>query len=186
VVFVSGVTTLGSHVVDDKVNKLRWQMCRRGVFDSPTCADDGVTTNDADYWNDALNYCDKLNHDRYDGYSYPDSGLSSLLQDRYRWRAPTINELKSISKRELFGTVGVSMDTTLFPTPNLLAEDYHSSTSYALSGPNSGTSTPFYNLAWGFNFYSGFTSIAQRNNSELTNPTIIPPKKNIRCVRSLP
>jgi len=186
VVFVSGVTTLGSHVVDDNVNRLRWQMCRRGVFDSPTCADDGVTTNDADYWNDALNYCDRLNYDRYDGYSYPDSGAASLLQDRYRWRAPTINELKSISKRELFGTVGVSMDTTLFPTPNLLAEDYHSSTSYALSGPNSGSSTPLYNLAWGFNFYSGFTSIAQRDNSELTNPMVKPPKKNIRCVRSLP
>lgn len=185
-VLVSGITYLGSHVVDDPINKLRWQRCRRGVFDSPTCSDDGVSTNDNDYWNDALNYCDKLNHERYDGHAYPDVGASSLLDDRYRWRAPTINELKSISNRALFGTAGVSMDTTIFPTPNLLAEEYHSSTSYALSGPNSGPSTPFYNRAWAFNFFSGFTSISQRDNSELTSPLVKPAKKNIRCVRSLP
>ncbi len=180
------VTYLGSHVVDDTVNKLRWQKCRRGVFDSPTCGDDGIATNDNDYWNDALNYCDRLNHERYDGHAYTDSGAPSLVQDRYRWRAPTINELKSISRRELFGTLGVSMDTTVFPTPNLLAEDYHSSTSYALSGPNTGTNTPYYDRAWAFNFFSGFTSISQRDHSELLTAIVKPPKKNIRCVRSLP
>jgi hypothetical protein len=183
-VLVNSVTYLGSHVVDDTVNKLRWQKCRRGVFDSPTCGDDGISTNDYDYWNDALNYCDRLNHERYDGHAYTDSGAATLLDDRYRWRAPTINELKSISNRALFGTLGVSMDTTIFPTPNLLAEEYHSSTSYALSGPNTGANTPNYDRAWAFNFFSGFTSISQRDHSELT--FLKPPKKNIRCVRSLP
>jgi hypothetical protein len=185
-VLVNSVTYLGSHVVDDTVNKLRWQKCRRGVFDSPTCGDDGISTNDNDYWNDALNYCDRLNHERYDGHAYTDSGAATLLDDRYRWRAPTINELKSISNRALFGTLGVSMDTTIFPTPNLLAEDYHSSTSYALSGPNTGSNTPYYDRAWAFNFFSGFTSISQRDHSELLSPLVKPPKKNIRCVRSLP
>lgn len=185
-VLVNSVTYLGSHVVDDTVNKLRWQKCRRGVFDSPTCGDDGISTNDNDYWNDALNYCDRLNHERYDGHAYTDSGAATLLDDRYRWRAPTINELKSISNRALFGTLGVSMDTTIFPTPNLLAEDYHSSTSYALSGPNTGSNTPYYDRAWAFNFFSGFTSISQRDHSELLSAIVKPPKKNIRCVRSLP
>ncbi|MFO1480759.1 MAG: DUF1566 domain-containing protein [Turneriella sp.] len=177
----SKVTYLGSHIVDDTVNKLRWQKCRRGVLDSPTCGDDGVTTNDSDYWNDALNYCDQLNYEQYD-----DHVMTNPLTDKYRWRAPTINELKSISNRSLFGTVGVSMDTTVFPTPNLLAEDFHSSTSYAKSGPNSGPDTPTYNEAWAFNFFSGFTSISQRDHSELLSALVKPPKKNIRCVRSLP
>jgi hypothetical protein len=187
-VLVNNVTYLGSHVVDDTVNKLRWQKCRRGVFDSPTCGDDGISTNDYDYWNDALNYCDRLNHERYDGHAYTDNppAAATLLQDPYRWRAPTINELKSISNRALFGTLGVSMDTTIFATPNLLAEEYHSSTSYALSGPNTGANTPTYDRAWAFNFFSGFTSISQRDNSELVSPFLKPPKKNIRCVRSLP
>lgn len=185
-VLVSNITYRGSHVVDDAVNKLRWQKCRKGVLDTPTCDDDGVSTNDNDYWNDALNYCDRLNHERYDGHAYTDSGASTLVQDRYRWRAPTINELKSISDRSLLGTVGVSMDTTLFPTPNLLAEEYHSSTSYALSGPNTGTNTPYYDRAWAFNFFTGFTSISQRDHSELWPAIVKPPKKNIRCVRSLP
>ncbi|MFZ5629464.1 MAG: DUF1566 domain-containing protein [Spirochaetota bacterium] len=185
-VLVNGVTYLGSHIVDDTVNKLRWQKCRRGVFDSPTCGDDGIATNDNDYWNDALNYCDRLNQERYDGHAYTDSGVGSLVQDRYRWRAPTINELKSISNRSLFGTVGLSMDTTVFPTPNLMGEDFHSSTSYALSGPNTGSNTPYYDRAWAFNFFSGFTSISQRDHSELLSAIVKPPKKNIRCVRSLP
>lgn len=183
----SHVTYLGSHVVDDTVNKLRWQKCRRGVYDSPTCGDDGVAPNDSDYWNDALNYCDRLNHERYDGHAYTDSGATSLVLDRYRWRAPTINELKSISNRELFGTAGVSMNTTIFPTPNLMAEDFHSSTSYALSGRNTGASTPNYDRAWGFNFFTGFTSISERVNSVFVpGPAFDKPKKNIRCVRSLP
>ncbi|HMV34976.1 MAG TPA: DUF1566 domain-containing protein, partial [Turneriella sp.] len=182
----SKVTYLGSHVVDDTTNKLRWQKCRRGVFDSPTCGDDGVTKNDSDYWNDALNYCDRLNQERYDGHAYTDSSVASLVQDRYRWRAPTINELKSISDRSLFGTVGLSMNTTVFPTPNLMAEDFHSSTNYALSGPNTGSNTPYYDRAWAFNFFSGFTSISQRDHSELLSAIVKPPKKNIRCVRSLP
>ncbi|MCX7632326.1 MAG: DUF1566 domain-containing protein, partial [Turneriella sp.] len=185
-VLVNGVTYRGSNIVDDPINKLRWQRCRKGVFDTPDCADDGISGNDTDYWNDALNYCDRLNHERYDGYAYPDSGVSSLLDDRYRWRAPTINELKSISNRALFGVAGVSIDTAIFPTPNPLAEDFHSSTSYALSGPNSGSNTPYYDRAWSFSFVTGFTGISQRDHSELTSSILKPPKKSIRCVRSLP
>ena len=178
-VIASGITTLGSHVVNDSVNKLRWQRCRRGTFDNPTCPDDGVLSNDNDYWNNQLNYCDGLNAQNYDGYQI------TGVNDPYRWRAPTINELKSIANRSLFGTVGVSIDTTIFPTPNVLAEDFASSTNYSLNGPNTGVSTPNYNIAWGFNYIAGFPSLAQKDYSSL-GALLKPPKKSIRCVRSLP
>jgi hypothetical protein len=106
---IVNVTMLGTHVVNDSVNKLRWQRCRRGTLDTPTCPDDGVLTNENDYWNNQLNYCDSLNAQTYDGY------LITGVNDPYSWRAPTINELKSIANRSLFGTVGVSIDTTSFP-----------------------------------------------------------------------
>ncbi len=178
-VLASGITTLGSHVVNDSVNKLRWQRCRRGTFDNPTCPDDGVLTNDNDYWNNQLNYCDGLNAQNYDGYQI------TGVNDPYRWRAPTVNELKSIANRSLFGTVGVSIDTTIFPTPNVLAEDFASSTNYSLNGPNTGASTPNYNIAWSFNYIAGFPSLAQKDYSTLL-PLLKPPKKSIRCVRSVP
>jgi hypothetical protein len=178
-VLVSNVTMLGTHVVNDSVNKLRWQRCRRGTLDAPTCPDDGVLTNENDYWNNQLNYCDSLNAQTYDGYQI------TGVNDPYRWRAPTINELKSIANRSLFGTVGVSIDTTVFPTPNVLAEDFAASTNYSLTGPNTGSNTPNYNTAWGFNFIAGFPSLSQKDYSTL-GQLLKPPKKHIRCVRSMP
>jgi hypothetical protein len=179
VIVNTAVTMLGTHVVNDSVNKLRWQRCRRGTLDTPTCADDGILTNENDYWNNQLNYCDSLNAQAYDGYQ------TTGIYDRYRWRAPTINELKSIANRSLFGTVGVSIDTTIFPTPNVLAEDFAASTNYSLTGPNTGANTPNYNTAWGFNYIAGFPSLSQKDYSEL-GALLKPPKKHIRCVRSLP
>lgn len=172
-VFVSGIKFTGAQVVTDAVNNLLWQRCRKGLFDIPTCTDDGVATNDVAYWNDALNYCNNLNATNYAGYTYG-------------WRAATINELKSISNRSLFGTVGVAMDTTIFPTPNLMAEDHASSTNYSMNGTTTPGASPNYNLAWGFNYYTGFSSIVQKDYSTLLPVGLKPPKKSIRCVRSLP
>lgn len=182
-VVASNIRFAGANVVDDTVNKLRWQRCRKGTFDSATCGDDGDSTNDSDRWNDALNYCDSLNAIRYDD----DSNTSTA---RYKWRAPTINELKSIANRSLFGTLGYAIDTTIFPTPNVMAEDYASSTNYTLNGDpqqdtNVNPNPPNFNQAWGFNFIAGFPSIAQKDNTTII-AGLKPPKKNIRCVRNLP
>lgn len=182
-VVTQNITFAGANVVDDTVNKLRWQRCRKGTFDSATCGDDGDSTNDSDRWNDALNYCDSLNAIRYDD----DSNTSTA---RYKWRAPTINELKSIANRSLFGTLGYAIDTTIFPTPNVMAEDYASSTNYTLNGDpqqdtNVNPNPPNFNQAWGFNFIAGFPSIAQKDNTTII-AGLKPPKKNIRCVRNLP
>lgn len=166
------ITTAGDNVVTDSVNNLVWQRCRHGVNDMPTCTDDGDASNDGLYWNDALNYCNSLNAANYAGYS---SG----------WRAPTINELKYIATRNTVATLGYAIDTTIFPTPNPLAEDYVASTNYSMNGPISG-SPPAYNQAWAFNYVFGTTSISQKDNSSLTNPATKPSKKSVRCVRSLP
>lgn len=185
-VVTQGITFAGVQVVDDPVNKLRWQRCRKGTFDNVTCSDDGDATNDSALWNDALNYCDYLNQIRFD--NNPDTSVSL----RYAWRAPTINELKSIANRSLFGTVGVAIDTNIFPTPNVYAEDFASSTNFNLNGKfGYGSAPPFqfqnFNQAWGFNFIAGFPTIAQKDNSNLNaTPGLKPPKKNIRCVRGLP
>lgn len=178
-VLAQNITYAGSNVVDDSINKLRWQRCRAGTFDSATCSADGDNTNDEFGWNSALNYCDALNGVRYDGY-----GILNPLTDRFRWRAPTINELKSISNRALFGTAGVSMDLTVFPTPQLMAEKFISSTSYAQSG--GGTSLPNYDRTWVFNFFTGFTDTLQRDYETVIPDAHGTPKGNIRCVRSLP
>lgn len=180
-VVTQNITFLGAQVVDDTVNKLRWQRCRKGTLDVATCADDGDATNDSVYWNDALNYCDSLNAIRYDN----DSATSTSV--RYAWRAPTINELRTISNRSIFATTGAAISTTIFPTPNVLAEDFVSSTNYTLNGDpdQSGSSPPNFNQAWGFNFITGFSGIIQKDNSTLI-PGLKPPKKNVRCVRGLP
>ncbi len=185
-VVTQNITFAGAQVVDDTVNKLRWQQCRKGTFDNATCADDGDSTNDSALWNDALNYCDSLNAIRYDNAAITSTSL------RYAWRAPTINELKSIANRSLFGTVGVAIDTAIFPTPNVYAEDYASSTNYNFNGqfgydPQDATPLqyPNFNQAWGFNYIAGFPSIAQKDNSTII-AGLKPPKKNIRCVRGLP
>ena len=181
-VMVNGVTYAGSQVVDDTVNRLRWQRCRYGNLDNATCADDGDGSNDALYWNDALNYCASLNATQYDGYAIANR------TDPFGWRAPTINELKSIANRELFGTLGYSIDTTIFPTPNPLAENFASSTNYMLNGnPAFGNpdGVPSYDRAWSFNYVAGFTGIARKDNSIL-GAAGKPEPINIRCVRNLP
>lgn len=187
VVVTQNITFAGSQFVNDSVNKLRWQRCRRGTLDNATCADDGDSANDSLYWNDALNYCDSLNAILFDG----DTNTASL---RYAWRAPTINELKSIANRSLFGTAGVAIDTTTFPTPNVLAEDFASSTNYTLNGeygyqpPGGGPPPRMYqnfNQAWSFNYIAGFPGLAQKDNSTII-AGLKPPRKSIRCVRSLP
>ncbi|MFO1471863.1 MAG: DUF1566 domain-containing protein [Turneriella sp.] len=182
-VMVNGVTYAGSQVVDDTVNRLRWQRCRKGNYDNATCADDGDGSNDAMYWNDALNYCASLNATRYDNYTLASS------TDPFGWRAPTINELKSIAKRELFGTLGYSIDTAIFPTPNPLAEGFASSTNYMLNGdpaPGAAAGNPSINKVWSFNYIAGFTGIAQKDFSALLPVGLKPAKINIRCVRNLP
>lgn len=171
-VFVTGsITTAGDNIVNDTVNNLAWQRCRHGVNDLPTCTDDGDSSNDGLYWNDALNYCNSLNAANYAGVS---SG----------WRAPTINELKYIATRNTVATLGYAIDTTIFPTPNPAAEDYAASTSYSMNGPTSIGSAPSYNRAWAFNYIFGTTSISQKDNSSLTDPATKPPKKTVRCVRT--
>jgi Protein of unknown function (DUF1566) len=185
-VVTQNITFAGAQVVDDNVNKLRWQKCRKGTFDNATCGDDGDGTNDSALWNDALNYCDSLNAIRYDQAAITSTSL------RYAWRAPTINELKSLANRSLFGTIGVAIDTTIFPTPNVYAEDFASSTNYNFNGqfgydPQDATPLqyPNFNQAWAFNYIAGFPSIAQKDNSQII-AGLKPPKKSIRCVRGLP
>jgi len=121
-----------------------------------------------------MNYCNSLNATGYAGYAYG-------------WRAPTINELKSIANRGLFGSLGYAIDTAIFPTPNVLAEDFASSTNFSLNGdPSAGNvDRANYNRAWSFHYIAGFTNIAEKDNSTL-GALLKPSKKNIRCVRTTP
>ncbi|MBV6492223.1 MAG: hypothetical protein LDLANPLL_00216 [Turneriella sp.] len=184
-VLVNGVTYAGSNVVDDPINKLRWQRCRYGVFDTPTCDDDGVTANDSVQWNEGLNYCDSLNATRYDDDNDTARALNDYTRPRYAWRAPTINELRSIANRSLFATQGINIDITIFPTPNAVDEEYFSSTNYAMSGSTTGSNLPANNQIWTFNYVGGYLGTAQKDNSTLTG-IFKPLKRNIRCVRGLP
>jgi len=163
------ITTAGDNIVNDTVNNLAWQRCRHGVNDLPTCTDDGDASNDGLFWNDALNYCNSLNAANYAGVS---SG----------WRAPTINELKYIATRNTVATLGYAIDTTIFPTPNPVTEDFAASTNYSMNGPTTFGNAPAYNLAWGFNYIFGTTSLSQKDYSELGS-LLKPPKKSVRCVR---
>ncbi|MFO1528028.1 MAG: DUF1566 domain-containing protein [Turneriella sp.] len=167
-VVTQNITFLGNHIVTDSVNRKIWQRCRHGLNDSPTCDDDGLADNDTNYWNDDLNYCNQLNAWNFANYN---SG----------WRAPTINELKSIADRSRLGTAALSVDTTIFPTPNALAEDFASSTTKMKNGDPGVISMDH---AWTFNFVSGFPAIVRKDNSGITNPALKPQQKNIRCVRS--
>ncbi len=165
------ITTAGDNIVNDAVNNLAWQRCRHGVNDLPTCTDDGDASNDGLFWNDALNYCNSLNAANYAGVA---TG----------WRAPTINELKYLATRNTVATLGYAIDTTIFPTPNPVAEDYAASTNYSMNGPTSIGSAPAYNLAWAFNYIFGTTSLSQKDYSELLPANLKPPKKSVRCVRT--
>lgn len=182
-IFASNIRYLGAQLVTDNTNKLQWRRCRFGVFDNSTCGDDGVATNDSMQWNDGLNSCNELNRQQY--------GVligTGLVGDRFRWRAPTLNELKSIADRSLFPTLGYAIDLATFPTPNVLTEDYGSSTNRAFNGdPNyaGAEGAPAFNLFWSLNYIVGFPSVAQKDNSTII-AGLKPPKKNFRCVRSIP
>lgn len=181
-VFVSGVTYLGAQVVTDNNNNLLWKRCRLGVFDNSTCSDDGVATNDTMQWNAGLNSCYALNAQNYAGYN---SG----------WRAPTINELKSIANRPLFTTAGYSLDISVFPSPfvstsqgllpGVMFEDYGSSTNVIYNGSQSPPGVPNNNQYWSFNYVSGTPSFATKDKFS-TPVSFKPPAKNFRCVRTLP
>lgn len=179
-VMTNGITYAGAQVVEDTVNKLLWQRCRYGVHETSTCADDGDGSNDILYWNEALNYCASLNANAYAGT------VTANRTDPFGWRAPTINELKSIANRSLAGTIGYAIDTTIFPTPNPTAEDFASSTNYSENGSPSSDS-PSYDKAWAFNFFIGGSSALPKDHTYATPPTArVGVQKNIRCVRRLP
>jgi hypothetical protein len=166
-VCVAGVTSAPNQIVTDSVNGRVWQRCRAGLLDNATCGDDGVADNEKYPWNDDLNYCTLLNSMNFGGYS---SG----------WRAPTINEVKSIADRSLFGSTGYSMNTTVFPSPSLLQEDFASSTSVMKNGATSGTSI---DEAWTLNYFTAFPAKFPKARAGQSTP---PQERNIRCVRTLP
>lgn len=181
-VFVTGVTYQGAQVVKDNDNNLLWKRCRLGVFDNSTCGDDGVTTNDTLQWNDGLNNCFALNAQNYAGYN---SG----------WRAPTINELKSIGNRALYKNLGYSLDISTFPSPfistsmglipGVMVEDYGSSTNVVFNGDQLAATAPSNNLFWAYNYVAGIPSFAEKDKFS-TPAGLKPQKKNYRCVRTLP
>jgi len=182
-IFASNIRYLGAQLVTDNNNKLQWRRCRLGTFDNSTCSDDGVATNDSMQWNQGLNSCDELNRENYGVVS------GGTVTDRFRWRAPTVNELKSIADRTLFPTLGYAIDQTIFPSPNVLAEDYGSSTNRAFNGdPNwaGPEGQPAFNLFWTVNYIVGFPSINQKDNNDIMPLGLKPPRKHYRCVRSMP
>jgi hypothetical protein len=154
------------------VNRLMWQRCRLGLLDNPTCGDDGNPDNNSYTWNDGLNYCNSLNASSYAGFS--------------NWRAPTINELKSLADHALFSSANIAMNTTLFPIViDDVSEMYVSSTTKMINGD---TGTISMNKVWGYLYLQDTSATFSKAVSipDLNNPGPPPDRRKVRCVRTIP
>ncbi len=142
-------------IVTDNNTGLVWLRCPLSspgaINTNPDCL--GHTDNDTFLWDDAINACNQLKTQKYQGYS--------------NWRLPNIRELQSIADYK-YGMLP-SINQTAFPNIVALKGVYH----YWSSTPHKNNN----NFAWFVDFYNGTIAFADKNDAKEENKKIF-----VRCV----